>query len=163
MLKFGSFLVLVCAIQTVAAQPDDNSSVLNEIEVFYSGYLSAFSKQQPEKLANTYLLTPLLFRNSGDTIFLRNKEEVVARYNALFTDLSTQNYVRSEVLASNFCVLTDTSAIVSVAFRRFDSEDKIILESGGTYAIVKVDDYWKIALITTHDAENVVSCSNSSD
>lgn len=157
MVRLFLFLVLALSPLTVTADIDENS-VLREVQEFYSGYVAAYTSQEAEILADNYLVAPVYFRNFEDVVFIKSRKEVVVYLESVFSKMTGQDYESSEILASNFCILTDTSAIVSVAFRRYDSGGDIILESGASYSLFKYDDRWRFTMLSTHPPEDVVSC-----
>jgi len=147
-------------IQSASAQQYDNALITEEIEKFYSEYVTAFTTQQIDQLADNYMIGPLYVRYDLGTVLLQNKEAVISHMNSVYSELSKQSYARSEILATNICVLNDTSVLVSVGFRRFDSSENVILESGATYSIIKIDGKWRLAMMSVHDAKNIISCGN---
>jgi len=150
------FLVHTFSVFAASAAHDD--SVRSEIREFYSGYLKAYTSKQTQELADNYLIAPFYFRNFEDSVFLETRQEVIDYFDVVFTEMSDQNYASSEITAKHICVLSDTSAIVSIAFRRFDNNGKVILDSGASYSLFKIDERWRFAMLSTHPPEYVVSC-----
>jgi hypothetical protein len=151
-----SVLLITASLTANAANEED--SILEEVKRFYAGYVSAFTSKQAELLADKYLIAPFYFRNLEGSIFLGTKEDVSDYLVSAFSEMSSQDYESSQILTSSYCVLSDTSAIVSVAFRRFDSNGNVLLESGATYSLFKLRGQWRFAMLSTHAPENVVSC-----
>ena len=159
MTKSTAILILILSTQSAIAQSAD-ANILREVREFYSGYVTAFTSQQAEELADNYMKPPLYLRIDDEMDLLRSRQEVLDYLSSAFANLSDQNYVSSEILANNFCILTDTSAIVSVAFRRFDSDGNIILESGASYGLVKINGGWRFAMLSISEVDRVLSCNN---
>ena len=157
MVRHFLFLVLALSPLTVTADIDENS-VLREVQEFYSGYVAAYTSQEADVLADNFLIAPVYFRNFEDVVFLSSRKEVVVYLGSVFSKMTDQDYESSEILASNVCILTDTSAIVSVAFRRYNSSGDVILESGASYSLFKFADRWRFTMLSTHPPENLVSC-----
>ncbi len=151
--------ILVLALLSVTALvASAEGSVLDEVKKFYGGYVEAYTTKKSQVLADEYLIAPFYFRNLEDNVILATKQEVSDYLTTVFSKMARQNYASSEILASNYCMLSDTSAIVSVAFRRLDSKGNTLLESGATYSLFKLDGRWRFTMLSTHPAENVISC-----
>ena len=155
MTRLLMFALLAIASSSAKAE----TAVLDEVKAFYGGYVQAYTSRQAQSLIDEYMLAPLYFRNFEDNVYLGTKREVSDYLVKAFSQMSRQNYASSEILASNFCVLSETSAIVSVAFRRLDTAGNVLVESGATYSLFKLGGHWRFTMISTHTAEQVVSCS----
>jgi hypothetical protein len=159
---FGSLMLMAFALSPLSANASiDEDAILHEVREFYAGYIRSYTSQKSQDLADNYMIAPLYFRNFEDVVFLQNRQEVVDYLASVFSKMTDQDYESSEILANNFCVLTETSAIVSIAFRRFNSNGDTILESGASYSLFKFDGSWRIAMLSSHPSENIVSCEGS--
>lgn len=151
-------LLIFLLIPTATAKNDDE--IITEVQNFYAGYVKAFTSQQAQELADNYIIAPVYIQNVDENSLLETKQEVVDYFSNEFSDLSKANYEKSEMLANNFCILSPTTAVVSIAFRRFDSDGKVILQSGATYSLIKHDERWRFTMLSIHPVERVISCEN---
>jgi hypothetical protein len=129
-----------------------------EVEKFFDTYLAAFAARDKELVAEKYFVAPIYLRTGSEMLLLESREKVREHLTMVFSALSDQNYSRTEIVTKNTCVLTDDVAIVSVALKRYSSEGVVLLESGASYSIVKLDGIWRISMASVHTPEAVLSC-----
>jgi len=143
-----------------SAQSWDSEGVEAEISNYYAEYLSAFSNQDIDRIADNYFVPPINIRNGSETLFFQTRSSVIDYFKSVFENLSGESYARSESMGTNICVLTDTTAIVSTGFRRFGSDGSIIFESAATYFLTKREGSWRFTNSSTHGVDRIISCDD---
>ncbi|MBT8145869.1 MAG: hypothetical protein KJN90_03400 [Gammaproteobacteria bacterium] len=62
---------------------------------------------------------------------------------------------RTQLDLYNIKLLSDTTAIASTIWTRFDNQEQVIERLSATYLFSLVDGQWKIAVLTGHSADVV--------
>ncbi|MEH6557057.1 MAG: hypothetical protein V7708_04620 [Oceanicoccus sp.] len=158
MLKNIAIAFILFLVHPMAVLGLDDPSTREEVGEFFDSYLGAFAARDENLLSEQYLIAPIYLRTGNEILLLESKESVIAHLSTVFSDLSIQNYSRTEIATKSTCVLTDDAVIVSVVLRRYSSEGVVLLESGASYSIVKLGGSWRVTMASVHTPEKVVSC-----
>jgi hypothetical protein len=71
----------------------------------------------------------------------------------VFDGLRKRGFSHTRLDTCHIKLLSDTSAIVSTVWSRFDRAGQIIETLGATYMLVSSGDSWKVAVVTSHRAD----------
>ena len=65
-------------------------------------------------------------------------------------------FARTQLDKCQVQLLTETTAVASTAWTRFDRDDKVIERLGATYVFCKTAEAWRAAMATSHNADLMV-------
>jgi hypothetical protein len=115
-----------------------------------NGYVRAFETLDPQNFAS-YYNRPCIFINPGGITAATDAGAVQALAESIVAQARRYDFKRTEVVGPLDCqMLPGTLAMLSGVFRRFDSADHVILDSGFTYVMQSVDDRWKIVVAAAY-------------
>lgn len=116
-------------------------AVLDKVE-------NAFSKLDIEAWLNCFHPKRILVLPSM-VLAPKSTEECMELLGSYIENLKSQGYNRSNLDQLNIRPLTDTTAIATVIWSRFNN-DSLIERVGATYLFFKSNGKWEITMVTVH-------------
>jgi hypothetical protein len=93
----------------------------------------------------------------ADRIFVSSTEaEFREVMGPMFARLKAKGFKRTQLDVCNVQILTDSSAVASTVWTRFDSGEQVIERLGATYMFSRMGGKWKVATLAGHSPETVV-------
>jgi hypothetical protein len=117
---------------------------------FMDDYLRAFQAMALDQTADCYR-TPLVINTAKTCHVLSDRAAVRRALAQMFDAMRAQKYAPSKWARLEVDQLHGRAAIVRAVVRRFDHDDRVILDSGATYVLVR-GDAWQIAQLIPHSA-----------
>ena len=152
------FVVYVYMLGSNSSAGSD-TGIRKDLESFYDRYANTFMVGDIELMTDKILLPPLFFVvDDQPSVLLNNKKEVRKSLDILYSQLKAENYDRSEIASKKICLISDTSAIINVSFRRLAKDKSVISKSFAAYSLVKHEDSWRFILISIQSKDPNISC-----
>jgi len=140
---------MCAACEDAVAEP--HGAILEALEA----YQRAFSAHRPELARRSYHC-PCTFVDAQSVTVCSSPAEIEDALGAIIQSLEARGWSHSEWSEVFVRPLDDTRAIVSTVAIRHASDGSELERIGGTYAFLKTDEGWKIAMTLAHPAAAVL-------
>jgi hypothetical protein len=121
------------------------------VETSFDEYMAAFESLDLSRII-PYFDEQLAIISSAGVIAMADREAIERVFEGLTTQLSGQDYARTEVLDRTTKMLSPSIAQVSALLVRYDSTGSEIGRFGAVYTLRNSDGSWKVGAIVMHDA-----------
>jgi|GEM_PF-7134143 len=121
-------------------------------------YLAAFEELSVEKALPHYH-TPMTLHLPGQFTTLSTKDDVRGFLHAQFEQMKSQGYGSSKWAEIHIHALHDDAAFVSTLVQRFDVDGNVIVASGSSYQLARIDGEWRVISLIAHDPSKIIQSS----
>ena len=123
-------------------------AIEQEIESVLSDVESAFSRLDIEQWLRSFHPTRIMVLPNA-VLAPSSAAECEELLGGYIENLRSRGYNRSNLDQINIRPLTDTTAMASTVWSRFNG-DSLIERVGATYLFIKANDKWQITMVTVH-------------
>ena len=127
-----------------SAQASDRDRVRAHLTTALESYVAAFSDGRVDFIADSVYTAPAYFFGGGGVEVRTTRDEVRDRFQGMWAPLPAQGYDRSEIRGSDVCVLSDSSALVTLHFARVRTDGSVMTEGTAMYYYAQTADGWRI-------------------
>ncbi|MEP6574703.1 MAG: DUF4440 domain-containing protein [Gemmatimonadota bacterium] len=131
-------------------------SALDDVRAEYTAYFDAFQALDPEAVVE-FCHLPCAAISSQGVMVCASSDEVRGFFGWMMTALRARGFVRSVPESTSARQLSEDVAILSTRVLRFKADGSELERFGATYTFRRTGDGWKIAVLTIHDADTVLS------
>jgi hypothetical protein len=134
-----------------------SESVADEkaVTLFLTDYYRDFSSLRLQAIL-PYFHEPCLIIGPSVVFAAPNHSLLLSAFTPIVESLRSRGYGRSELSIRQFKSLSAATILVTGIALRFKIDGQPLERVGVTYLLQKVDQHWKIAVLVTHDATEVV-------
>jgi len=141
-------LGVACASRTAFAAID--------IGTTFGTYLDDFNARRPaDALISSYWQPPVSIVTPEEVLSL-SRRQLVRWIGDIQEQIDADGWLRSELVESAVCPLSETSALYSVRFKRFFDDGREMTRTA-VYTLLKTDT-WRIVTLALADRDTTISC-----
>ncbi len=124
------------------------------VTLFLKDYYRDFSSLSVQAIL-PYFHEPCLIIGPQGVLAAPTRSVLPSAFNPVLESLRNKGYGRSELSIRQFKPLSPATILVTGIALRFKVDGQPLERAGVTYLLQKTDQYWKIAVLVTHDAGEV--------
>jgi ketosteroid isomerase-like protein len=122
----------------------------------YEHYFRAFQTLDARAVL-PYCYTPCVFLSSRGVVAANSESETESVFSEMMSALRTRGFAKSVWTDLSAKRLSEVTALLSTRVARLAADGRELERFGATYLLHKTDAQWKIAVLTLHDADTVVT------
>jgi ketosteroid isomerase-like protein len=128
---------------------------INAVTAAVEAYVDAFNAQDFERCLRYYRL-PTTWISSRGVIVIETREAFIAAMARSTRDLRARGLHRTEHLLRSTRILADNVALTSATAVRYRADGSELERTGGTMALSKDEQGWRIVTVLIHHADGAV-------
>jgi len=128
----------------ISAQAGSRDQMRLDLTSELEKYVTAFSDGRVDFIADSVYTAPAYFFGNGRVDVRMTRDDIMRRFQEMWSPLPAQGYDRSEIRGSDVCILNDSAALVTLDFARLRHDGTVIVAGTAIYFYAKTEQGWRV-------------------
>ena len=98
----------------------------SEVKELFNEFMIAFNDRDSEKISNTFLGTPLTFREGENVSLVTTSEDAIRALEQLFDRIEQKGWTESKAIGIDLCVISETLVFLDNEYSRLKEDGTAI-------------------------------------
>jgi ketosteroid isomerase-like protein len=153
-LRISLALILILATSGMASPADDEADIVAMMSEYRDAFVAMDARRVAAVFSEPYTF---LAPSPGPVSALTNRAEVEASVRQQMARLKERGYARGDLKTIRVKSFGNGTAIASTVWQRYKADGSVLETIGATFLLRKEPSGWKIAVLTPHAPESVLT------